>query len=729
MSLWSLPAALSPELVAWTLIHFLWQGAALAAIGVLLMRLVGWTTPQARYAVWLTIFAAMAAAPLLTVTLLPLSEIEPAEAVVEDADTTALVEELNQSLGDTEISATDVASMVATATSADATDAAWGIVGISTAGWSAWSPRWSHAVVTVWIIGMLLTSLRLVGAAAWMWCVVRQLEPVGDATIQTARRLAKRLRLQRLPQIAISASVTEPLALQWFRPLVLLPASWLAEVPPGVLEAVLAHELAHIRRHDLWVNLAQRMVETLLFFHPCVWWVSKQIRIERELCCDADAVRATGQPVAYAQALEVVARRRWACAPPRLAVGLGGTRMALLHRVKRVLGVESSAAESNWWTLGLAGLGVSAACWMGATLWSAPAQGDESSDALAFADDEDDDRPRPPRREDREEGPPGPPRGEGRGEGPPGPPRGEGRDAGPRPPREGDREGGPRPPGPPREGDRGPRGPGREGAHGPDHRPPHEIVHELMMVLRHLDERGEEGQRQKQEIMEHLKRALHDGHPPGEGHRPVSPPPGGPREGGPRPEGDRPRGEPGPHGPQPEMMQDMMHAVRELRAEVERLRAEMHEMRGQRPPGPPPFPRERMEGGERGGPPRGESGPPRGPRDGERPPGGPRDGEGPPRTGPRDGERPPGGPRDGEAGPPRGPRDGEGPPRTGPRDEGRRRPEADEEDDPMPEADEDVKRPEAEDDDRPQADQEDDAQPEAEGETSEDDPESAESEE
>ncbi len=357
--------------------------------------------------------------------------------------------------------------------------------------------------------------------------------------------------------------------------------------------------------------------------------------------------------------------------------------MALLHRVKRVLGVESSAAESNWWTLGLAGLGVSAACWLGATLWSAPAQGEESADALAFADEEEL-RPAPPRREererDREDGPPEPRRGEAsRGEervgGPPGPPRGESREGNPRPPREGDREPGLRPPGPPREGDRGPRGPGREGVPAPDHRPPHEIVHELMMVLRYLDERGEEGHRQKQEIMEHLMKALHDGHPPGEGHRPVSPPPGGPRVGGPRPDGERPRGEPGPHGPQPEMMQDMMHAVRELKAEVERLRAEMHELRGQRPPGPP-----------RGAPREGEVGQPRGLRDVERPPGGPRDGEGPPRRGPRDDDRP--------------------------------RPEA--------ERDDDVK-PESEDDDRPKAEKDDDVQPESDGEKSEDQPASAES--
>ncbi|OYW18932.1 MAG: hypothetical protein B7Z55_09765, partial [Planctomycetales bacterium 12-60-4] len=588
-------------------------------------------------AAWLAIFTAMAVAPVVSLALLSSLEFVVPQSG-PDAEFSGIISratnELERSLVGGEVSSDDIAQLFVGRDGVEAADEE--VTMDSWHSWSASSQRWTHAVVALWLTGMLVTSLRLVGAAAWMWCVMRRLEPAGNATVQSARRLARHLGLRRLPRIAISSSVSEPLALQWFRPLVLLPASWLADVPPGVLEAVLAHELAHIRRHDLWVNLAQRVVETLLFFHPCVWWVSKQIRIERELCCDADAVRATGQPVAYAQALEIAARRRWARVSPPLAVGLGGTRMALLHRVKQVLGVESSAAESNWWTLGLAGIGVSAACWTGATLWSAPAQGDDTAEAFAFADEEEL-RPAPPRREaevDR------PPRREGDGERPP---RGEGRDGEPRPPRDGE-------PRPPRDGERGPRGPEREGR--PEPRPPHEIVEELMNVFRHLDERGEEGRRQKQEIMEHLMHALHEGGPRGEGRRPD----------GPHPEGERPRGEPGPRGPEHEAMQDMMHAVRELQAEVERLRAEMHEMRGQRPPGPPPFMRERFEGDREG--------PPRGPRDGEAgPPRGARDGDGPPRGGPRDGEAgPPRGPRDGEAGPPRGPRDGEDAPRRGPRD-------------------------------------------------------------
>jgi UDP-N-acetylmuramoyl-L-alanyl-D-glutamate--2,6-diaminopimelate ligase len=77
--------------------------------------------------------------------------------------------------------------------------------------------------------------------------------------------------------------------------MVLLPVCWLTEMTPEVLEAVVAHELAHVRRWDLWVNLFQRLVETLLFYHPAVWWVSRRVRLEREMCCDELAVSVTGE--------------------------------------------------------------------------------------------------------------------------------------------------------------------------------------------------------------------------------------------------------------------------------------------------------------------------------------------------------------------------------------------------------------------------------------------------
>ena len=83
----------------------------------------------------------------------------------------------------------------------------------------------------------------------------------------------------------------------------LLPMSALAGLSPLQVEAILAHELAHIRRHDYLVNLLQTLLETLLFYHPAVWWLSRQIRIEREHCCDDLAVSLCGDPVVYARAL------------------------------------------------------------------------------------------------------------------------------------------------------------------------------------------------------------------------------------------------------------------------------------------------------------------------------------------------------------------------------------------------------------------------------------------
>lgn len=638
---WSLTA----ETLAWALIHFVWQGLALGAMAAIAWQVLHKSRPQTRYWLGLGVLAVMAAAPLITFVALSASPhvvqtelVVPLELVENSPDTetsASLLEWDAETYFAFRLQESGVFSGLSGSTEAAAATASRGFA------------AWPHLVVGCWLAGMLLTSLRLAGAAAWMWCAMARLQPVDAATMRVARRLARRLGLQCVPQIALSPDVMEPLALQWFRPCVLLPMSWLADVPAGLLEAVLAHELAHIRRHDLWVNLAQRLVETLLFFHPCVWWVSRQIRIERELCCDADAVCATGQPVMYAQALEVVARRRWARASVSLAVGMGGTRMALLNRVKRVLGVDTSAAGSDWWTLGVASVGVSAACWLGASLWTAPVQGQDAADALALANNDGDrpEPPPPPRRGEREDGPPrgepreGGPRPPGR-EGPPpgrGPegdrgPRGPEADRGPRGP-EGER--GPRGPGEPRvpRGPEGERGPGGPEGRRPEHRPPHEIAWELTDLIRESAERGQPVPREQVErLMRELQQA-HPRHAEGPGRPPVSVTiqrgPGmgpGPGMGEGRMQG----------GPPMEHLQDMMHAFRELRHEVERLRAELHEMRGQRPQGPPRSPE--MGEGPRG--PRGEAGPPRGPREGEgRRPDGPRDGEGPPR-GPRDGEGP-----------------------------------------------------------------------------------------
>ncbi len=621
------------ELIAWTLLHFLWQGVLCTLLGGAWLRLTRWQASERRYAVWLMVLGVMVMAPCVTMTWLAMNPTmlasdgaRPIDRQTTDPTLLATTEpprDLTRILD--ELAATESGAEVVWRLAVDAAEpAAVTIPGAAVAPTATQGWNWSRWIVTGWVLGIGITSLRLIAAVTWMSGIVRRLEPVPVEVDRLATRLSRHLGLRRLPAIRISRDVREPLALQWSRPLILLPASWLADVPVEVLEAVLAHELAHIRRYDLWVNLAQRLVETLFFFHPCVWWVSRQIREERELCCDALAVSVTRRPVVYAQALETAARRCRGGSPvaglfaPRWGVGWGGTRMALLHRVKRVLGVAPATTESHWWSVGLAGVGLSAACWFGTTLLPATAAGIDATgnSPRQLAWDDRDDREGPPEgrppRESRPEGrPEGPPPGEpGRGRG--GPPPGEGRR--PDGPLPGD---GRRPDGPPQREGRRPEGP----------RPIPEILEELQAAMRQLDERGPEGQREKLEILHHLMRSMAAPAPGPRGeHRAESrvfvfdmsddePARRGP--------GIEPRRELRPDaGPN-----DVMDAMRQLREEVHQLRREMEAMRQGGPRGPgmmgmPPG----MNPGLFGGPgprpgfgPPGESGRPPRERDQERP--------------------------------------------------------------------------------------------------------------
>ena len=132
--------------------------------------------------------------------------------------------------------------------------------------------------------------------------------------------------------------------------MILLPEAWLAERNGGLLEAILAHELAHARRRDHLVNLAQRLVEIPLFFNPAVHWLSRSLRRHREYCADAFAVRLTGDPAALAGALESVARIRLS-SPARPAAGaaLGGQTISLLPRIQELLGMTPSRPRRRFW--------------------------------------------------------------------------------------------------------------------------------------------------------------------------------------------------------------------------------------------------------------------------------------------------------------------------------------------------------------------------------------------
>ena len=193
-------------------------------------------------------------------------------------------------------------------------------------------------IVLLWASGVATLLLRMAGGLWWVRRLQRQAWPE-DAPHWQARAdvLARKLGLPRSVRVRLFDG-DAPLAIGWWRPMVLLPAALLARMPAGLLEALLAHELAHIRRHDYLVNLLQAVVEALLFYHPVVWWLSRRIRHERELIADDLAADALGDRRSLALALSELDRMLGATAAgpiPRFAHAAHGGQ--LMSRIQHLL--------------------------------------------------------------------------------------------------------------------------------------------------------------------------------------------------------------------------------------------------------------------------------------------------------------------------------------------------------------------------------------------------------
>lgn len=327
----------------WALVHFLWQGAAIALVYLLLRRAIEWRSASARYTLGLAALTAMALCVPVTFGWLMLAGHERGGS--PDAMPLIAGEFLTQP-----------ESLPARAD--------W--LAVDLEHWAVAAQPWLAAM---WLAGVAGFGLRLLvsfAGVAWLAYSARDL-PADLARI--AKRVARRLGLAAAGDVFLSDRVTQAAAIGFLRPLVLLPAAWATQLDAATLEAVIAHELAHVRRWDLWVNLLQRCLETLLFYHPAVWWLSGQVRAEREMCCDEMAAEASGDRAGYVAALVKVtqvqvARQGSAACAPLLGAGMGGDDMALLERVRYVLGLSPEGENGRWWPIGLAALALPAVAWV-----------------------------------------------------------------------------------------------------------------------------------------------------------------------------------------------------------------------------------------------------------------------------------------------------------------------------------------------------------------------------
>jgi peptidoglycan/xylan/chitin deacetylase (PgdA/CDA1 family) len=176
----------------------------------------------------------------------------------------------------------------------------------------------------------------------------RSAGPVAEAFEELLARASRRVRVSRAVRLCRSALVEVPTVVGHLRPIILVPAAALAGLTPRQLEAVLAHELAHIRRYDYLVNLLQTAAEVLLFYHPAAWWLSRRLRAEREHACDDAAVEAVaGDVLLYARALAALEQTRAARAPraPELALAADGG--SLMKRIERLVRLNQNPGRHN----------------------------------------------------------------------------------------------------------------------------------------------------------------------------------------------------------------------------------------------------------------------------------------------------------------------------------------------------------------------------------------------
>jgi beta-lactamase regulating signal transducer with metallopeptidase domain len=317
---WVTPSTV--QIFGWTLVHFLWEGVALAAI--LYVALAFCRTALARYSAALGTLVLMACSPIATFVFLD-----------HHADSGFHVAGLTYIAGAAKAGLTSPATALG-----------------STAVLPFESPGWLTCLVFFWCAGVLVFAVRALGG----WFVLQRLRREKTDQLPAGLRkrclaLQRRMGLLRTVRYFESRFLDSAAVVGCFRPVILLPITALTGLSPQQLEAVIVHELAHIKRLDCFVNLFQIAAETLLFYHPAVWWVNRCIRAERENCCDDIAVSVCGDAYEYARALTLM--ETWRATP---ALVLAANSGSLKLRISRLLGFRAMTHSAPRGGLAIVGL-------------------------------------------------------------------------------------------------------------------------------------------------------------------------------------------------------------------------------------------------------------------------------------------------------------------------------------------------------------------------------------
>lgn len=317
--------------LGWSLLHFLWQGAVIAGIAAVLLLIVGRARSQVRYVI-----------NCLALCLCPIwfgFELVAQLQMRTQAHTVATVISGQSQLSDV-----------------PQVEASWSAL----TALQTWCSANLSAIVFIWCCAVFLLGIRmLIG-----WCWLRsfqtnqrgKLDPVWQTKVDA---LALRLHITRKVGLRLVDTLQSPVTMGMLKPFILLPTALVSGMPAPMIEALLVHELAHIRRHDYAINFIQNLIELILFYHPAVWWLSKNIRTEREYIADEIASQVLAQPRQLALALKELEAFQFHSS--QLSIAAHGGH--LMSRISRL--VKPEVKSSNW-KAALLVVGLGAVCFTAA---------------------------------------------------------------------------------------------------------------------------------------------------------------------------------------------------------------------------------------------------------------------------------------------------------------------------------------------------------------------------
>ena len=291
--------------LAWTLLHSLWQVTFIVIILMLVLRLLRHRSAQLKYLISLSALGQALVLALVTFSIYYIKHESSSEVPVSPGQMIPL----------------DI-----------------GIVG--TANKIEWITEllrnYTPHIVAVWAIGSLLFLLKFIAGYTYVLHMANTAKEEVKSVVKKVDKLRKKFDISRKVSIKCSTAIRTPMVLGIIKPVILFPVGMVNQLTPQELEAVLSHELAHIRQHDFVINIIQSIIESIFYYHPGIWMISRIIHEEREACCDDLAVQATGHKISYAKTLIKLQelQQQQAIAP---ALGLTGKYKPFSNRIKRLL--------------------------------------------------------------------------------------------------------------------------------------------------------------------------------------------------------------------------------------------------------------------------------------------------------------------------------------------------------------------------------------------------------